>query len=52
LIENNLGEVWSLFEFLNPGLLGDENTVTLGALAEIECEPIHSRRNSQCRPAD
>jgi hypothetical protein len=25
-IENNLGEVWSLFEFLNPGLLGDERT--------------------------
>src|SRR5262249_2438667 len=25
-IENNLGEVWSLFEFLNPGLLGDETT--------------------------
>jgi superfamily II DNA or RNA helicase len=25
-LENNLGEVWSLFEFLNPGLLGDEST--------------------------
>ncbi len=23
-LENNLGEVWSLFEFLAPGLLGDE----------------------------
>jgi SNF2 family DNA or RNA helicase len=23
-LENNLGEVWSLFEFLSPGLLGDE----------------------------
>ena len=23
-LENNLGEVWSLFQFLNPGLLGDE----------------------------
>ncbi|HVG82457.1 MAG TPA: DEAD/DEAH box helicase, partial [Methylomirabilota bacterium] len=25
-MENNLGEVWSLFEFLSPGLLGDEST--------------------------
>ena len=25
-LENNLGEVWSLFEFLSPGLLGDEST--------------------------
>ncbi|MEQ1713848.1 MAG: DEAD/DEAH box helicase, partial [Hyphomicrobium sp.] len=25
-LENNLGEVWSLFRFLAPGLLGDEST--------------------------
>ena len=25
-LENNLGEVWSLFQFLSPGLLGDEST--------------------------
>jgi superfamily II DNA or RNA helicase len=25
-LENNLGEVWSLFEFLSPGLLGDQAT--------------------------
>ena len=25
-LENNLGEVWSLFQFLAPGLLGDETT--------------------------
>jgi len=25
-LENNLGEVWSLFQFLSPGLLGDEQT--------------------------
>ena len=25
-LENNLGEVWSLFQFLSPGLLGDETT--------------------------
>ena len=25
-LENNLGEVWSLFEYLAPGLLGDETT--------------------------
>ncbi len=25
-LENNLGEVWSLFQYLSPGLLGDEQT--------------------------
>jgi superfamily II DNA or RNA helicase len=25
-IENHLGELWSLLDFLNPGLLGDENS--------------------------
>jgi SNF2 family DNA or RNA helicase len=25
-IENHLGELWSLFEFLNPGLLGRAST--------------------------
>lgn len=26
-IENHLGELWSLFRFLNPGLLGGAETV-------------------------
>lgn len=27
-IENHLGELWSIFEFLNPGMLGRSNTLT------------------------
>jgi hypothetical protein len=29
-IENHLGELWSLFEFLNPGMLGSANVFKLG----------------------
>ncbi len=39
-IENHLGELWSLFEFLNPGLLGRSSAfqtlVTAGAEGEID----------------
>jgi len=35
-LENNLGEVWSLFEFLSPGLLGDETTFRRTFRAPIE----------------
>ena len=31
-IENHLGELWSLFEFLNPGMLG--RSTTFNALDE------------------
>lgn len=31
-VENHLGELWSIFEFLNPGMLGQANT--LGGLAK------------------
>lgn len=30
-IENHLGELWSLFEFLNPGMLGSASVFQLGA---------------------
>jgi len=30
-IENHLGELWSLFEFLNPGMLGPVGALKLGA---------------------
>jgi hypothetical protein len=30
-IENHLGELWSLFEFLNPGLLGSASVFRVGA---------------------
>ncbi|HET9531361.1 MAG TPA: DEAD/DEAH box helicase, partial [Blastocatellia bacterium] len=30
-VENHLGELWSLFEFLNPGLLGAASVFKLGA---------------------
>ena len=29
-IENHLGELWSLFEFLNPGMLGSASVLKLG----------------------
>ncbi len=30
-VENHLGELWSLFEFLNPGMLGAASALQLGA---------------------
>jgi hypothetical protein len=32
-IENHLGELWSLFEFLNPGMLGSASVLKLGKAA-------------------
>lgn len=32
-IENHLGELWSLFEFLNPGMLGSMSALSLGGKA-------------------
>src|SRR5439155_5538251 len=29
-VENHLGELWSLFEFLNPGMLGSASVFRLG----------------------
>ncbi len=31
-VENHLGELWSLFEFLNPGMLGSASVFKLGGL--------------------
>jgi SNF2 family DNA or RNA helicase len=35
-IENHLGEIWSLFEFLNPGLLGPQSNWKIGANLDTE----------------
>jgi SNF2-related domain/Helicase conserved C-terminal domain/Bacterial SNF2 helicase associated len=35
-VENHLGELWSLFEFLNPGLLGSSSFFRAGASLEPE----------------
>jgi superfamily II DNA or RNA helicase len=43
-LENNLGEVWSLFEFLSPGLLGDEKTFRRVFRTPIE---KHNNREAQ-----
>ena len=37
-VENRLGDLWSLFDFLNPGLLGSP-TVFKGFLKEMETRP-------------
>jgi superfamily II DNA or RNA helicase len=41
-IENHLGELWSLMDFLNPGLLGDEN-----AFRERYAFPIEREGNAE-----
>jgi superfamily II DNA or RNA helicase len=38
-IENHLGELWSLFEFLNPGLLGTSSTFAKHHLAASKRDP-------------
>jgi SNF2 family DNA or RNA helicase len=38
-IENHLGELWSLFEFLNPGLLGTSSTFAKHSLAASKRDP-------------
>ncbi len=35
-LENNLGEVWSLFQYLSPGLLGDESSFRRNFRTPIE----------------
>jgi superfamily II DNA or RNA helicase len=37
-IENRLGEMWSLMDFLNPGLLGDEEEFRLRYVVPVERE--------------
>ena len=48
-IENHLGELWSLFEFLNPGLLGDR--VGLRAASRRGREAGSRARSTCCRAA-
>jgi len=42
-LENNLGEVWSLFDFLAPGLLGDQLSFRRHFQVPIERDPSSDR---------
>jgi SNF2 family DNA or RNA helicase len=48
-LENNLGELWSLFNFLMPGLLGDAATFRRLYRTPIEKHGDEARRNSLAR---
>ncbi|CAN5204239.1 hypothetical protein BH11PSE11_BH11PSE11_37690 [soil metagenome] len=43
-LENHLGELWSQFHFLLPGLLGDEKSFNADFRAPIEKQGNHQRR--------
>jgi len=52
-LENNLGEVWSLFQFLSPGLLGDETTFRRTFRTPIEkhgCQTAQSFLTRRLKP--
>ncbi|MFT5510097.1 MAG: SNF2 family DNA or RNA helicase, partial [Hyphomicrobiaceae bacterium] len=52
-LENNLGEVWSLFHFLSPGLLGDESTFRRTFRTPIEkrgCQIAQSFLSRRLKP--
>jgi superfamily II DNA or RNA helicase len=52
-LENNLGEVWSLFQFLSPGLLGDETTFRRTFRTPIEkhgCQAAQSFLTRRLKP--
>src|SRR5207344_1160951 len=46
-IENHLGELWSLFEFLNPGMLGGTSIFRMGGAGgrtlDEEARPLLAR---------
>jgi superfamily II DNA or RNA helicase len=42
-VENHLGELWSLFDFVQPGLLGDERQFQRHYRAPIEKDGNHTR---------
>ncbi|MGA2261028.1 MAG: DEAD/DEAH box helicase [Acidobacteriota bacterium] len=46
-VENHLGELWSLFEFLNPGMLGSSSVLKLGQ-GELR-KPDHEARELLAR---
>lgn len=45
-IENHLGELWALMDFLNPGLLGDVRQFSRSFRAPIEKKGDHARREA------
>ncbi|MDX2152169.1 MAG: DEAD/DEAH box helicase [Bryobacteraceae bacterium] len=50
-IENHLGELWSLFEFLNPGMLGEAKVLKLaGGLARNPSEETRRLLAAALRP--
>jgi SNF2 family DNA or RNA helicase len=50
-VENHLGELWSLFEFLNPGMLGEAKALKLtGGLARNPDEATRAILASALRP--
>lgn len=48
-LENHLGELWSLFDFLMPGLLGDERGFRRLFRTPIEKQGLESRRDLLAR---
>ena len=50
-IENHLGELWSLFDFLNPGLLGDARRVPLEFRTPIEEQRRRATGSRRCASA-
>ncbi|MDZ7637626.1 MAG: DEAD/DEAH box helicase [Bryobacterales bacterium] len=50
-VENHLGELWSLFEFLNPGMLGEAKVLKLsGGLARNPSEETRQLLATALRP--
>jgi hypothetical protein len=50
-VENHLGELWSLFEFLNPGMLGEAKVLKMaGGLARNPSEESRKLLASALRP--
>lgn len=49
-IENHLGELWSLFEFLNPGLLGAASSFKLNTSARNTDEQTRALLSKALRP--
>jgi superfamily II DNA or RNA helicase len=50
-VENHLGELWSLFEFLNPGMLGEARVLQMaGGLARNPSEDARKLLSQAVRP--
>ena len=48
-VENHLGELWSLFEFLNPGMLGAASVFRLSGSSARDLD--EAAVNTPCSPA-